>query len=117
MEILARAKMRKDQMNQVTLLEEIEGLNEEQKKAVLTLNGPVLVLAGAGSGKTRVVTFRVVHLIREGGHPSQILGLTFTNKAAAEMKERVMKLTECAVLISTFHSLGVRILRESIATL
>ena len=96
---------------------EIPNLNDEQKRAVLTIRGPVLVLAGAGSGKTRVVTYRIVHLIREGVPATEILGLTFTNKAAAEMKERVMHLTDRAVVISTFHSLGVRILREAITVL
>lgn len=96
---------------------EIPNLNEEQRRAVFTIRGPVLVLAGAGSGKTRVVTYRIVHLIREGVPATEILGLTFTNKAAAEMKERVMNLTDRAVVISTFHSLGVRILRESVQVL
>lgn len=90
------------------------GLNSEQKFAVETVDGPLLVLAGAGSGKTRVVTFRIVNLLEKGVPASQILGLTFTNKAANEMKERVHKLTQSNVLICTFHSLGARILRESI---
>lgn len=89
------------------------GLNEEQCIAVDTLEGPLLVLAGAGSGKTRVVTCRIVNLIEKGVDPEKILGLTFTNKAAQEMQERVRQLTENHVLICTFHSLGVRILRES----
>lgn len=89
-------------------------LNAEQLRAVNTTEGPILVLAGAGSGKTRVVTFRIAHLLSQGIDPSQILGLTFTNKAAAEMRERVLHLTQSNVLISTFHSLGARILRESI---
>lgn len=89
-------------------------LNPEQLEAVYTIDGPVLVLAGAGSGKTRVVTYRIVELLRRGIHPSSILGLTFTNKAAEEMKERVRTLTQNHVLICTFHSLGARILRESI---
>lgn len=92
-------------------------LNEEQMGAVDTIEGPVLVLAGAGSGKTRVVTFRIVNLLNLGVSPSKILGLTFTNKAAGEMNERVRKLTNSNVLICTFHSLGARILRESIAVL
>lgn len=92
----------------------LDHLNPEQKEAVLHKDGPLLVLAGAGSGKTRVATFRIAHLIQEGVPPSQILGLTFTNKAAGEMNERVQKATSCRVLISTFHSLGARILRESI---
>lgn len=89
-------------------------LNPEQQEAVNTIEGPLLVLAGAGSGKTRVVTFRIANLIEIGVPSSQILGLTFTNKAAAEMKERVHQLTHRHVLICTFHSLGARILRESI---
>lgn len=90
------------------------GLNSEQKMAADTFEGPLLVLAGAGSGKTRVVTFRIVNLLNRGVASSEILGLTFTNKAALEMKERVQKLTNSHVLICTFHSLGARILRESI---
>lgn len=89
-------------------------LNTEQQEAVEIKDGPALVLAGAGSGKTRVVTARIIHLIQSGLDPSQILGLTFTNKAAQEMKERVSRLTQSFVTISTFHSLGAKILRESI---
>lgn len=92
-------------------------LNQEQKEAVETVEGPLLVLAGAGSGKTRVVTYRIAHLLSLGIHPSKILGLTFTNKAAGEMRERIHKLTHQQILISTFHSLGARILRESIHAL
>lgn len=95
----------------------MDGLNHEQKKAVLSLEGPVLVLAGAGSGKTRVVTYRIAHMIESGILPEKILGLTFTNKAALEMKDRVHKLTSNHVLICTFHSLGAKILRESIGHL
>ncbi|NGX42079.1 MAG: ATP-dependent DNA helicase PcrA [Chlamydiae bacterium] len=89
-------------------------LNTEQNKAVNTVEGPLLVLAGAGSGKTRVVTYRIAKLLDIGVNPAKILGLTFTNKAANEMKERIKTLTQSNVLISTFHSLGARILRESI---
>src|SRR5262245_29802091 len=92
-------------------------LNDPQLEAVNTIDGPLLVLAGAGSGKTRVVTFRIINLLQNGIPASSILGLTFTNKAANEMKERVRSLTHCNVLISTFHSLGARILRESIHAL
>lgn len=92
-------------------------LNGEQQEAVETVSGPLLVLAGAGSGKTRVVTYRIAHLLNLGITPNKILGLTFTNKAAGEMKERVEALTNSHVLICTFHSLGVRILRESITNL
>ncbi|HRD55797.1 MAG TPA: UvrD-helicase domain-containing protein [Parachlamydiaceae bacterium] len=95
----------------------LNGLNEEQRQAALSIEGPLLVLAGAGSGKTRVVTFRIAHMLESGIEPSSILGLTFTNKAAAEMRERVHKLTSSYVLISTFHSLGAKILRESIGFL
>lgn len=89
-------------------------LNEEQLKAVKHIEGPLLVLAGAGSGKTRVITCRIAQLIESGIHPSQIIAVTFTNKAAKEMRERVEKEVLKAPLICTFHSLGVRILRESI---
>ncbi|MGK5594358.1 MAG: ATP-dependent helicase [Parachlamydiaceae bacterium] len=95
----------------------LKNLNTEQLNAVTHLEGPVLVLAGAGSGKTRVVTSRIIHLIKSGIAPAHILGLTFTNKAAQEMKERVNRLTQSQVWISTFHSLGVRLLRESIGVL
>lgn len=89
-------------------------LNPEQQEAVDTTYGPILVLAGAGSGKTRVVTCRIVKLLEQGVDPSKILALTFTNKAAQEMKERVSTLTNSHVLVCTFHSLGARILREII---
>lgn len=94
-----------------------ENLNKQQREAIHHKEGPALVIAGAGSGKTRVVTYRIAELINSGVHPSQILGLTFTNKAAGEMKERVQGLTHRYVLICTFHSLGARILRESIVNL
>jgi DNA helicase II / ATP-dependent DNA helicase PcrA len=96
---------------------DLNELNAEQREAVQTLEGAVLVIAGAGSGKTRVVTSRIVYLIENGISPSQILGVTFTNKAAGEMRERVQKLTHSQVLICTFHSLGARVLRESIYAL
>lgn len=89
-------------------------LNPPQKEAIEHFEGPLLVLAGAGSGKTRVVTQRIVRLLERGVPASKILGVTFTNKAAEEMRQRVEKLTQHQVLISTFHSLGARILRESI---
>lgn len=98
-------------------MELFDKLNAPQLDAVNTLEGPLLVLAGAGSGKTRVVTFRIINLLQNGVHASNILGLTFTNKAASEMKERVRKLTHSNVVICTFHSLGARILRESIHAL
>lgn len=101
----------------------LEGLNPQQREAVLHIDGPLMVLAGAGSGKTRVITHRIVHLVHQGISPHQILAVTFTNKAAAEMRERAVELlrrfppSERAVidsnpLVTTFHSLGVRLLRE-----
>lgn len=98
-------------------MNQISSLNSQQQEAVKSLEGSVLVLAGAGSGKTRVVTTRIVHLIENGIPPSRILGVTFTNKAAGEMRERVHQMTHYQVLICTFHSLGARILRESIYAL
>ena len=95
---------------------ELTGLNEEQKEAVEYLNGPLLVLAGAGSGKTKVLTSRIAYLIDKGISPYNILAITFTNKAAAEMKERVVKLIGGEALsmqISTFHSFGLRIIRTN----
>lgn len=94
-------------------------LNAAQNAAVETVSGPLLVLAGAGTGKTRVVTYRIARLIRGGIAPDRILAVTFTNKAAREMLERVTKLLPKRVdkkrpEISTFHSLGVRILRRNI---
>ena len=86
-------------------------LNDEQKKAVMHLNGPCLVLAGAGSGKTRVLTTRIAYLIDNGIPSYNILAITFTNKAAREMKERVETLVPGNyAFLGTFHSLGVRIL-------
>lgn len=98
-------------------MELLNNLNLAQREAVESLEGPLLVLAGAGSGKTRVVTLRIINLMKHGVPPEQILGLTFTNKAAEEMRERVRQMTMSNVLISTFHSLGARILRESITHL
>ncbi len=92
------------------------GLNPAQHDAVTTLSGPLLVLAGAGTGKTRVVTHRIAELIRHGTRPSRILAVTFTNKAAAEMQQRAAALLGKHLKekpeISTFHSLCVRILRR-----
>jgi ATP-dependent DNA helicase Rep len=91
-------------------------LNNAQMEAVQHLHGPCLVLAGAGSGKTRVITHKIVRLLQDGLQPSQIAAITFTNKAAQEMRERTKALTGPRaakdLLVSTFHSLGVRLLRE-----
>src|SRR5437868_4211674 len=93
----------------------LQGLNEPQKEAVLYRNGPMLIVAGAGSGKTKVLITRIAHLMANGVDAFNILALTFTNKAAAEMKERVEKIlrnTEARNLyIGTFHSVFARILR------
>src|SRR5665213_1433203 len=100
-------------------------LNPQQRLAVETIRGPVLILAGAGTGKTRVITFRIAHMVGHGIAPGNILGVTFTNKAAREMQERVRKLLPQTKsedksnrpTICTFHSLCVRILRQHIEKL
>lgn len=95
---------------------DINNLNKPQQEAVLHKNGPMLVLAGAGSGKTKVLTSRIAYLIKQDISPANILAITFTNKAAKEMKERVVKLIgqdANYIQISTFHSLGLRILKEN----
>ena len=94
----------------------LQDLNTQQLKAVQTVNKPVLVFAGAGSGKTRVLTYKVWHLIKENlFKPNEILALTFTNKAASEMKERIKDSINCdGVNVGTFHSIGARILRMHI---
>jgi DNA helicase-2/ATP-dependent DNA helicase PcrA len=98
----------------------LDELNEAQKNAVEAVNGPVMVLAGAGSGKTRVLTYRIAHLVNLGLNPFNILALTFTNKAAKEMKERIEKIagTETRNLwMGTFHSVFARILRNEASIL
>jgi DNA helicase-2/ATP-dependent DNA helicase PcrA len=94
----------------------LENLNEEQRKPVLHTEGPLMVIAGAGSGKTRVLTYKVIHLLKKGVSPFNILALTFTNKAAKEMKERISKLTNDnqakSIWMGTFHSVFARILRS-----
>jgi DNA helicase-2/ATP-dependent DNA helicase PcrA len=104
-------------------------LNEKQKEAVLQTKGPVLVIAGAGAGKTKTTTYRILHLIKNGVKPSKILAITFTNKAASEMKRRIDQLlSEDKDLnnpitsyerpfVGTFHSLGVKILKENATTI
>src|SRR5436853_6703964 len=104
------------------------GLNPQQRQAVEALHGPLLILAGAGTGKTRVITQRVGHLINSGISPENILAVTFTNKAAREMRERVHQVRSAGgrmkrdkdapkPTICTFHSLCVRILRQHIEAL
>ena len=95
----------------------LEGLNPEQAEAVLVLEGPVLMLAGAGTGKTKALTARIVHLLTTGqARPNQILAVTFTNKAAREMKNRVGQMlgqtVEGMPWMGTFHSISVKILRR-----
>ncbi|MBC7837015.1 UvrD-helicase domain-containing protein [Acetobacteraceae bacterium] len=107
-------------------MEHLLGLNENQKEAVMHTDGPLLILAGAGAGKTRVITHRMLEIVRKGTAPKNILAITFTNKAAGEMRERVLKLlTQDAArnrpafepfvppFVSTFHSLGLTIIKEN----
>lgn len=92
-------------------------LNPEQYRAVTSIDGAILIIAGAGSGKTRVITFRIAHMLDMGIPQSQILALTFTNKAAKEMEDRVKELTGRKLqnlTVSTFHAFGVRVLRQDI---
>ena len=104
-------------------------LNPQQKEAIETTEGPLLILAGAGAGKTKTITHRILNLIQKGTNPSSILAITFTNKAAKEMRERVNKLLSDDKVInrpisiqerpfvSTFHALGVHIIKEQCARL
>ncbi len=106
-------------------MKDLGGLNEKQKEAVLQKDGPILIIAGAGAGKTKTITERILHLIKSGVTPQKILAITFTNKAAKEMRDRVEKMiSEDKKLnfpanfhdrpfISTFHSLGVHIIKEN----
>jgi len=93
----------------------LEELNEAQRQAVENINGASLIIAGAGSGKTRVLTYRITHLLKNGIRPGSILALTFTNKAAREMKDRIAKMvgpnTARYLWMGTFHSIFARILR------
>ena len=109
-------------------MSDLGALNPQQRQAVQNYQGPMLILAGAGTGKTRVITHRIVHMIRRGINPQQILGVTFTNKAAREMQERVRKLLPrqrsnspdkktARPTVCTFHSFCVRVLRQHIEKL
>src|SRR5665809_61511 len=99
----------------MTSMDLMSGLNPVQRAAVEMPEGPVLVVAGAGSGKTRVLVYRIAYLLENGIAPDSILAITFTNKASAEMKNRVADLigpTADEIWVSTFHSACVRILRR-----
>ena len=92
------------------------GLNDQQRKAVDVLSGPLLILAGAGSGKTKTLTHRIANLVAQGTPANKILAVTFTNKAAGEMRERILNILGGGVVpaVGTFHATCVRILREDI---
>jgi DNA helicase-2/ATP-dependent DNA helicase PcrA len=102
------------------VMEHLHGLNDKQKEAALHRDGPLLIVAGAGAGKTKTITHRIVNLIKNGVAPEKILAVTFTNKAAKEMRERVVveieknaKEQDKIPFVSTFHSLGVYIIKEN----
>ncbi|MEA3223247.1 MAG: UvrD-helicase domain-containing protein, partial [Thermodesulfobacteriota bacterium] len=100
------------------MTEILDGLNTEQKRAVTHMNGPLIVFAGAGSGKTRIIIHRVAYLIKKGVRPHEILCLTFTNKAATEMKQRLkamVGLRSAGVWAGTFHAFGAWFLRHEAA--
>ena len=101
-------------------VQHLTGLNKEQREATIHMKGPLLIVAGAGAGKTKTITHRIVNLIKEGVSPDKILAVTFTNKAAKEMRERIIaeieknaKGQDGIPFVSTFHSLGVYIIKEN----
>ena len=112
------------------IMQYLDSLNDKQKEAVLYTDGPLLIVAGAGAGKTKTLTHRIIHLVHQGINPSSILAVTFTNKASKEMRDRIMTMLEepihgnpvkkdnfgnieNAPFVSTFHSLGVHIIKEN----